>query len=708
LDYALQATPSAGTCTWTKTLGPGTASFTPDAGTPNALVTVDAYGSYEFTWTEVNGTCSDDSTITVNFDEQPAANAGPGGDECDLDYTLQATPSAGTGTWTKTLGPGTASFTPDAGTPNALVTVDVYGSYEFTWTEVNGTCSDDSTITVNFYEQPAANAGPGGDECDLDYALQATPSAGTGTWTKTLGPGTASFTPDAGTPNALVTVDAYGSYEFIWTEVNGTCSADSTIIVHFYEPPIADAGQDISLCSGEESKLNASGGVTYSWSPETGLSNSNIANPIVNPTTTTLYTLTITDLNGCSGQDTVKVTVNPLPEAEAGEDITIYYGSDTVLNASGGIFYSWDPATGLSDPGISNPIASPIATTTYFVTVTDSKGCQNTDSIKITVLPGDFANAGSDDSICPGESVNLNASGGISYSWSPTDGLNDPSISNPIASPTITTTYTVAVTDINGVQDTDEVTITVNPLPVINAGENLNICEGESVQLQASGEGIFKWDHSNILSNSNIPNPVASPNVTITFTVTLTDQNGCENFDELTVVVHKQPTANAGPDQELDYVFETTMEAELNSSESGEWSVVSGSGEFSDKNSPVCMVTGLSLGDNIFTWKVTNGVCPEAADEVKITVNDLLVPSVITPNGDNKNDYFVVRGIGNFDSSELIVFNRWGAEVYKTENYENDWDGRDHNGNELPDDTYFFILNIKNVRVIKGYVVIKR
>ena len=120
--------------------------------------------------------------------------------------------------------------------------------------------------------------------------MQATLSAGTGTWTKTLGPGTASFSPDAETPNTLVTVDAYGSYEFTWTEVNGICSTDSIISVHFYEPPVADAGQDISLCFGEESKLNASGGVTYSWSPETGLSNSNIADPIVNPTTTTHYT----------------------------------------------------------------------------------------------------------------------------------------------------------------------------------------------------------------------------------------------------------------------------------------------------------------------------------------------------------------------------------------------------------------------------------
>ncbi len=479
-DFVLNATASVGTGTWTKTAGSGNAVFAPNANTPNATVTVDAYDTYQFTWTELNGTCTDNASVTVNFYEQPAANAGPGGDECDLDFALQATPSVGTGTWTKTSGPGTATFTPNENDPNATVTVSAYGTCEFTWTEVNGACSDNDAVTVNFYEQPVADAGVGGDECDLDYALHATPSAGTGTWTKTLGPGTASFTPDAGTPNALVTVDAYGSYEFTWTEVNGTCSDDSTITVNFYEPPVADAGQDVSLCSGEESKLNA----------------------------------------------------------------------------SGGIFYSWNPATGLSDPGISNPIASPIATTTYFVTVTDN--------------------------------------------------------------------------------------------------------------------------------------------------------NGCENFDELTVVVHKQPIANAGPDQELDYIFETTMEAELSSLESGEWSVVSGSGKFGNKNSPVSMVTGLSLGENIFIWKVTNEVCPEAADEVKITVSDFLVPSVITPNGDNKNDYFVVRGIGNFDSSELIVFNRWGAEIYKNENYKNDWDGRDHNGNELPDDTYFFILNIKNVRVIKGYVVIKR
>jgi len=330
------------------------------------------------------------------------------------------------------------------------------------------------------------------------------------------------------------------------------------------------------------------------------------------------------------------------------------------------------------------------------------------DSVKLTVLPVDFADAGEDDSICPGESVNLNASGGTSYTWSPTDGLNDPNISSPIASPTITTTYTVTVTDFNGIQDTDDVTVIVNPLPEINAGEDINIRTGEYVQLQASGNGDIQWSNIDILSNPNIPNPICTPDITTSLTVTVTDNNGCISDDEIMIFVFDYPTPNAGPDQELNDVFKTTMEAELTSSESGEWSVVSGSGEFENINSPVSVVTGLSPGENIFIWKVTNGVCPEDTDEVKITVSDFLVPSVITPNGDNKNDYFFVRGIGNFNLAELIVFNRWGVKVYTTENYKNDWDGRDHKGNELPADTYFYVIKLVDGQIMKGFIVIKR
>ena len=117
------------------------------------------------------------------------------------------------------------------------------------------------------------------------------------------------------------------------------------------------------------------------------------------------------------------------------------------------------------------------------------------------------------------------------------------------------------------------------------------------------------------------------------------------------------------------------------------------------------MITELSIGENIYLWKVLNGNCEDSA-EVKITVHDLIVPSVITPNGDGKNDYFKLSD--NIGKIELIIFNRWGNEEYTNGNYLNDWGGRNNKGAELPSDTYFYILKFENGRIKKGSVLIKR
>ncbi|MCF8224228.1 MAG: hypothetical protein K9J25_13915, partial [Bacteroidales bacterium] len=206
--------PSPGTGTWSVTSGPGNVVF----DNPNLFDTqfnVDQYGTYTMTWTVDDGTVTSDDVIVI-FYEQPVANAGSGGDECDLDFVLAANPTVGTGTWTMTSGTGTATFLPDATDPNATVEVTEYGTKEFTWTETNGSCTDAATVQVNFYEQPVANAGSGGDECDLDFVLAANPSVGTGTWTMTSGTGTATFLPDATDPNATVEVSEYGTKEFTW------------------------------------------------------------------------------------------------------------------------------------------------------------------------------------------------------------------------------------------------------------------------------------------------------------------------------------------------------------------------------------------------------------------------------------------------------------------------------------------------------------
>jgi hypothetical protein len=167
--------------------------------------------------------------------------------------------------------------------------------------------------------------------------------------------------------------------------------------------------------------------------------------------------------------------------------------------------------------------------------------------------------------------------------------------------------------------------------------------------------------------------------------------------------------ANAGPDQVLSYLFGTTMDAELpNNYETGIWSVISGTGEFFDSTYAKTPVTRLSMDKNIFLWTVTNGVCPASSDTVMIIVNNFVIPTLITPNMDGKNDYLVIKGSDALGKMELVIFDRRGVQVYKNGTYDNSWNGVDNNGNPLSDDTYFYVLKTENSKAVTGYIVIRR
>jgi gliding motility-associated-like protein len=206
-----------------------------------------------------------------------------------------------------------------------------------------------------------------------------------------------------------------------------------------------------------------------------------------------------------------------------------------------------------------------------------------------------------------------------------------------------------------------------------------------------------------------VADPIAAPSATTVYTVALTDQWGCRNTDQVTVTVYDKPDADAGPDQILEFVFEAVLAAnEVQTSQTGEWKVLGGTGTFSDKNDNNAMVTDLSLGENKLVWSVTNGFCPASSDTLLIRVRELLIPSLITPNLDGKNDFFIIRGIESLGITGLDIFNRWGSNVYYSRNYKNDWDGRDMEGSPLPDDTYFYLLKPEKTVPVKGFVVIKR
>ncbi|HEY5462281.1 MAG TPA: LamG domain-containing protein [Hanamia sp.] len=225
---------------------------------------------------------------------------------------------------------------------------------------------------------------------------------------------------------------------------------------------------DTSLCGSSPVKIFASGGSAYSWVPTTGLSDPNIANPVATPLSTTQYFVTVTKDSGCSKIDSVTISVNSLPVITKSNDTSICINSSASLLVGGGTSYLWSPAATLNGNNIANPVATPTATTTYNVEVTNANGCSKTDSITVGVKPVAVITISNDSTICNKTSVQLIVSGGSSYIWSPSSSLNNPASSTPDASPLATTLYHVNITDANSCAYNDSVKITVRPPAVFS------------------------------------------------------------------------------------------------------------------------------------------------------------------------------------------------------------------------------------------------
>ncbi|MBI3138999.1 MAG: gliding motility-associated C-terminal domain-containing protein [Sphingobacteriales bacterium] len=296
---------------------------------------------------------------------------------------------------------------------------------------------------------------------------------------------------------------------------------------------------DVTICQGGSFQLNATGASTYTWSPAAGLSSTTVANPIASPVTTTRYYVTGTQASGCTSTDNVLVTVHPKPVITRSNDTLICQHSSVRLFANGGATYNWSPATGLDNATVPDPIATPLTTTRYIISVTSNQGCTEKDSVLINVRePGLFSISPAAE-ICSTGSVQLNAGGGDLYNWTPPGTLSNPGIANPTATPTQTTPYSVSITDtICLISSSLSTTVTVHPLPEIGITKTNNIdCSFSNSQLNATGGVQYRWQPDPTLSNANIANPVAAPIKTTQYVVNGVDPHGCSNTDSITVFV---------------------------------------------------------------------------------------------------------------------------------------------------------------------------
>jgi len=319
----------------------------------------------------------------------------------------------------------------------------------------------------------------------------------------------------------------------LYVETADGCTDSMTINVQVLASPIVVAGPDVTVCEGTMVTLSGSGASTYSWN--NGITN-NV--PFLPTVSATSYTVVGTNANGCSNTDSLVVTVNASPIILANATSTVVCeGFGITLTGSGGTTYAWN--NGVID-GIG--FTPPVGVTNYIVTGTDANGCQNTDNIDITVNALPVVAAGPDVTVCDGSNVTLFGSGALTYTW-------NNGVSNAVAFyPSIgISTYTVTGTDVNGCQNTDNVDVTVNANPIIQANANsTSVCLGQSVTLFGSGGISYTWD------NGVIDNVAFTPAVgAVTYTVTGIDANSCSNTDQINITVYDLPSVVAGINQEV-------------------------------------------------------------------------------------------------------------------------------------------------------------
>ena len=348
---------------------------------------------------------------------------------------------------------------------------------------------------------------------------------------------------------ATVTCSSTATRTYTVTGTSGSCVTTATQIITVNPLPTLTAfASSTTVCSGTSTTITAGGAVTYTWAPGTYLNATTGTVVTATPTVTTSFTLTGTDANGCVNSRTRNITVNALPTVTTAVGSgTVCAGISTTITASGATTYSWSPATYLSATTGATVTSTPTLTTTYTVTGTNASGCVNTANRIITVnpLPTITATAGIP-TYCIGGSTTITAAGGTTYSWSPATALNSTTGTTVTASPTVSTTYTITGTNVNGCVNTVSKSITVNPLPTITASAGSSaICIGSSTSLTGSGGTTYSWYPATGLSTTTGTTITASPTITTTYTVSGTNSNGCVNTNTVTVTVNSLPTISS-------------------------------------------------------------------------------------------------------------------------------------------------------------------
>ena len=532
------ATICAGQQTATLTVnGATTYSWIPGTGlsaTTGSLVTGTPTTTQNYTvvGVDANG-CFGGAISSISVNPIPSISTTPNLTVCPLAPTPLAANGVTSYTWTPNI------FLNNNNTANVVCTPSITTTYT-----INGesnSCTTNTTITITVTNTVVVNASASNPTiCPLGSSTLTANGATSYTWTPSLTLSSPNGTSVSASPPSSTTYTVIGS--------TSTCTNSAQVVITLTTTPVITAISNPSvICSGSSATLTASGANTYTWSPSATLSTSNGATTIASPNSTTIYNVSGTSPLGCISFTTHTISVTPTPTITAtGNPLTLCAGQTTTLAAFGASNYTWSPSGNLSSTNTNTTIATPAFTTTYTVLGTNGTVpflCPSTKTIQILVNQIPTVTTGPDGTICEGGYTQIYATGGLTYTWSPTINVNNPNDSTTIVKPTITTIYTVSTTGNNNCVGTGTVSVFVNPLPIVNAGpdttiniDNTTVLFGTSIN--ATYFGFISQDGSQLSCNYCYSLTV-NPQETTCYTLEGINSFGCKNTDEVCITVTK-------------------------------------------------------------------------------------------------------------------------------------------------------------------------
>ncbi|MFI5150586.1 MAG: PKD domain-containing protein, partial [Bacteroidia bacterium] len=588
------------------------------------------------------------------------------------------------------------------------------GTYTATITDAHGCIATDTALI----KQPpplVMNMFPGKTHCGKSDGMDSVSVSG-GT------PGyTYSWTPGPGSTTSGYHALPAGTYTVFVKDNNGCPDTMHSTVTNLPGVNLVNVSVTNVSCNGGHdgaARDSASGGFkpyTFLWNPAPAVGQGTAS---ISGLTAGTYTCTVTDSAGCTNSIPVTIT-QPTPVLVASAPATICIGSCTTLSATGsggtpGYTYTWS----LNGTTLASTTVCPVVTTTYTVITTDSKGCLSPPLTEtVTVYPPLEVVATGAKSICPGGNSQLNAvgSGGnggpYSYVWSPPAGLSNPNIPNPVATPTVTTTYTVIVSDNCGTPtDSDYVTVTVFPPTVVNfTSHDTVVCSpvcatfvGTSNPPCATATWIFGDGGTGSGCDTVKHCYYTAGTYSVSFSVT--DINGCKGSLTIPNFINALPrpeaafTFSPSPATILDPVI-TFTNTSVNAV-TYQWTFGDPGDSASVIMSPVHVYTDTGCYQvKLIVWG-SNG-CPDTAISPVCILPDFTfyAPNTFTPNGDGKNDEWSPKGIGiDPNHYDMMIFDRWGNLIYETHTWGQGWDGRANGGSKIAQiDTYVWKVKLKDV-----------